>query len=169
MITKAQNENAETMSFIADAVSLENMPSDKNGFLTHNPGYSYYEEMINKSDYCYVAVEQGRSVGFLLAYSSDMFDPNDDIQRYFMDNYPGQNFIYIFQVAICPEHQKKGLGRMLYEKLFKDTPGIIKRTIISAEPYNKASEIFHQKIGFKKAGTMYRSDGGSSFIYEYTK
>ena len=165
-IRKAKDSN--NISQIVNSVLLDNFSTKENGFLTANLEQQYYADLIAKSDYCYIAYEEDKAVGFLLAFPSSHLSQDDDIERYFIQKYPGENFIYIFQIAVMPEYQKKGVARALYQKLFDDTNGIRKMVATSVVPYNSASEKFHLKMEFSKVGTLTRDDGGSSYIYEFS-
>lgn len=167
-IKKATPENLEDILDILESVLLDNLPSLDNGFLSTKPWKDFYKDIMKKTKFFYVAQDQNDTVGFLIAYPNNMLDTTNDIQKKIIDTYPQENFIYIFQIAVSPTHQWKGIGRLLYEELFKDTQDIKKIVITSAIPYNKASEQFHTKLWFQKIGTIERKDGGSNFIYENT-
>jgi L-amino acid N-acyltransferase YncA len=166
---KATPEDLNKVLEILDSVLLSKMTSRKNGFLTFNPGKEFYQDLINKTKFFYVAQDKKKIVGFLIAVPSGLLNPIDEIQKFFIDNYKKEKFVYIFQIAVSPEQQTKGVGRGLYKKLFADTKSIKKMVVTSAVPHNQASEKFHLKLGFKKIGKLVRSDGGESFIYENTE
>jgi ribosomal protein S18 acetylase RimI-like enzyme len=57
---------------------------------------------------------------------------------------------YIHFVAISPDHQKRGLGRKLYEKFF-ETVRRLKCTTVRCitSPVNTGSVAFHTRMGFR--------------------
>lgn len=166
IIKKASINDLEKILKIVDSVLLDNLVSKNNGFLTSNRGKKFYKKLIEKTNFFYIVREKNSIIGFLIAYPNTVLDSDDDIQRYFINNYQKENFIYIFQVAVSPKYQSKGIGKQLYKRLFKDTDRIKKIVVTSSAPYNQSSEKFHLKLGFKKIGKIIRDDGGSNFIYE---
>jgi ribosomal protein S18 acetylase RimI-like enzyme len=166
IIRKAKPADAIGIEKVADSVQLEKLADGKNGFLMSNSEREAYEDWIRKSPYCYVAVEGASVVGFVIAYKSKFLDTSEDIHRFLLEKFKGQEFIYIFQIAIKPRFQRSGVGRRLYEKLFSETKGEKIAVVTSAKPYNRASEAFQLKLGFKKIDRFAREDGGESFVYE---
>ena len=166
IIRKAEVDDAKEIADIVESVSLDRVGDPEKGFLAYNKGEEGYSELIKKSEYCYVAVKEDKVVAFLVAYPNDMIIPDSSINKYFY-NFSDENFVYIFQIAVLPEFQGMKIGECLYERLFEDTKGIKKMVISSAEPYNKNSEQFHLRMGFKKIDKIRRDeDNGLSFVYE---
>lgn len=128
-----------------------------------------YESILKKSPYCYVDEIENSIAGFLLAYPNDLIEPKDEIHSYLIKKYPEEDFVYIFQVAIDPKYQRKGVGEKLYKQLFDDTKMIKKVVVTSKNPYNVASEKFHLKLGFKKIDVLKCKNDESSFVYSYMK
>lgn len=60
-----------------------------------------------------------------------------------------ENIGYIHFVGVDPRFRKKGVGRMLYNRFFKQCE-LNERTIIKSctSPINKLSISFHQRMGF---------------------
>lgn len=66
-----------------------------------------------------------------------------------------ESFLYIDRVVVSLKHQHSGLGKLLYEEVFKhaestDVPVVTAE--IDIEPPNPASLKFHEKFGFKEVG-----------------
>ena len=166
IIEKASLDDLEKILEILDSVLLHNLPSSDNGFLSTNPGAHFYEALIKKTNFFYTAYDKNNLVGFLIAYPNNLLRPVDDIQKFLINNYKEEDFIYVLQIAVSPKYHMKGVGTALYKKLFEDTKNSKTMVVTSAVPYNKASEQFHLKLGFKKIGKIMRTDGGSNFLYE---
>lgn len=56
-------------------------------------------------------------------------------------------------VYLQPDVQRKGIGRALYESLFRDLPGVHRCYALIALP-NDASVALHARFGFREMGTM---------------
>lgn len=72
---------------------------------------------------------------------------------WFEKNY--DKFLYIDRVVVSVKKQNSGLGKLLYEEVFKhaesiDTPVVTAE--IDIEPPNPVSLRFHEKFGFKEVG-----------------
>ena len=72
---------------------------------------------------------------------------------WFAKNY--DEFLYIDRVVVSVKQQNAGLGKLLYEEVFKhaesiDTP--VATAEIDIEPPNPVSLRFHEKFGFKEVG-----------------
>ena len=166
-VRKARVEDAKDIVKIVESVSLENVGDPEKGFLASNKGEEGYKKLIENSDYCYVAVKENKVIAFLIAYPNETIEPDNSIGKYFCNKYSHTSFIYIYQIAVIPELQDNSIGESLYERLFEDTKDIKKMVISSAKPYNKNSEQFHLRMGFKKIDKIKRDeDNGLSFVYE---
>ncbi len=166
-VRKITTNDLDKILEILNSVLLSNVPSKDNGFLSSNPGRDFYKNLIEKTNFFYVAQDKNDVIGFLIAYPNDLLNQENDIQKFLSNNYK-EKFVYIFQIAVSPGYQSQGVGQELYKKLFEETKNIKKMIVTSAVPYNQASEKFHLKLGFKKIGKILRNDGGSNFIYENT-
>jgi len=168
MIRKARQEDVEAIIKIIDSVHIKNISNKENGFLaSENLSESFYLELINNYEYCYVYEVNNEIVGFLIAYSNDFMNEKMELDVYFINNYPDERFVYIFQIGVDPNYQRKNIGSELYEKLFKEAHVKNFKVITSKEPFNKASRLFHQKLGFKDEGVFKWSDGVLSYIYGF--
>lgn len=167
MIRSANISDYEDISKVIKSVFYK--PNKKqNGFLMSHISKDKYEELLSKSGKCFVYIEDNNIVGYLFAYPNTLIKPTDEINNYFLETFE-DNYIYIYQIAIRAEFQRKGLAKKLYNHLFQQSKNSTIRVISSAEPYNEPSEKFHLSIGFNKIGLINRDDGGSNFVYELKK
>ncbi|MFA6547510.1 MAG: GNAT family N-acetyltransferase [Candidatus Magasanikbacteria bacterium] len=169
IIRKALHSDVDKILDVLNSVLLQNLPSKNNGFLTYNPGKRFYKKLIEIADFVYVVCYKKDIIGFLVAYPSSMLNPKDEIQKFLINHYKKEEFIYIFQLAVTPKYHRNGIGKKLYKQLFMDAKKIKKIVVTSAVPYNRASEKFNLILGFTKKGKILRSDGGSNFVYENIK
>lgn len=72
---------------------------------------------------------------------------------WFAKNY--DKFLYIDRVVVSLKQQNSGLGKLLYEEVFKHAESIevpVLTAEIDIEPLNSVSLKFHEKFGFKEVG-----------------
>ena len=162
---KRSKKHAKKIVEIIKAVHPDNLDNLDNGFLLSNQGEKRYAEIIEKTNYCYIAEIDKSSVGFLLAYFIPDIGYLDYLHEYLTDKFSDEKFLYIYQVAILPAFQKRGIGQQLYNRFHNDTKNIKIRVSTSAIPYNKASEMFHLKLGYKKFDKVERNNR-AGFLYE---
>jgi len=168
MIRRAETKDIEAIMEITKRVNINNIPDKGNGFLLSKMPFEFYERLFTISDYCYVCEIDKKVVGFLLAYLNNIMERKDELESYFWDNHSKEKFVYIFQVAVAPDYQRKNVGYELYEKLFNNSQVKNFKVITSKEPFNKASRIFHQKLGFKESAVFKWDNGKESYVYEKT-
>lgn len=101
-----------------------------------------------------VAEADGGIVGFQMVYreSSGYWSEN---YTWFCEHYP--KFLYVDRIVVAGEYRKYGLGKKLYEEVFRlaeksDVP-MIAAEIDIAPKYNAPSIAFHEKMGFHEVGT----------------
>lgn len=101
-----------------------------------------------------VAETDGRIAGFQMVYreNSGYWSEN---YAWFCEHYP--KFLYVDRIVVADEYRKYGLGRRLYEEVFrlaeKSEVPMIAAEIDIAPKYNAASMAFHEKMGFHEVGT----------------
>ncbi|MBT8146042.1 MAG: GNAT family N-acetyltransferase [Gammaproteobacteria bacterium] len=104
------------------------------------------------SSYHRVYEVAGKVEGFLLAIDSKKAYENANF-RWFAERYP--DFIYIDRIVVNANHKGQGIGRKLYRDLF-DCVNSHELPLVCCEfnliPPNRASEVFHTKMGFKQVG-----------------
>lgn len=166
-IRKSKAKDSKRIIEIIKSIHFNNDKNDKkNGFLaTKDLSGKTYKEKINNYDYCYVCEIDNKIVGFLIASTSNLIKNTHEIYHFLSKVNSLKDFIYIFQIGIISEYQRKGIATLLYNQLFEDAK-INNLTVISSKnPFNKASRDFHFKLGFKDAGIFKWSDGVESYVY----
>ena len=79
---------------------------------------------------------------------------------WFEKNY--EKFLYIDRVVVSLKQQSSGLGKLLYDEVFKHAESIgtpVVTAEIDIEPPNPVSLNFHEKYGFKEVGQQSVADG----------
>jgi hypothetical protein len=109
-------------------------------------------------------VDEGRSA-FLIALdqNADYASPNF---RWFGARYP--RFVYVDRVIVAATARGRGLGRSLYEELFRVATAaghVVVTCEVNLEPPNPASQAFHASLGFHEVGRA--SLAGSAKVVRY--
>ena len=60
-----------------------------------------------------------------------------------------ENSAYMRQLAILPEYQKQGIGKMLIESILKEQPDLAKLYLITRK-INHAAVKFYERLGFRE-------------------
>ena len=102
-------------------------------------------------------------VAFLLAFApgADYDSPN---YRWFDTRY--DDFLYVDRVVVSSRVQRAGLGRLLYEDLFRHARRTGRARVtceFDVDPPNPASEAFHRSFGFCEVGRQ-RVAGGRKLV-----
>jgi hypothetical protein len=93
--------------------------------------------------------DDGAVVGFclVLAPGADYGSVN---YRWFSERY--DDFAYLDRVAVAPEHQRRGIGRLLYEAVEAATDAPWFTLEVNLRPRNDTSLAFHDRLGFTEVG-----------------
>jgi uncharacterized protein len=110
-----------------------------------------------------VACSGTEVVAFLLAFApgADYDSPN---YRWFDARY--DDFLYVDRVVVSSRVQRAGLGRLLYDGLFRQARASGRARVtceFDVDPPNPASEAFHRSFGFREVGRQ-RVAGGSKLV-----
>jgi len=106
-----------------------------------------------------VVEDKGEFAGFLLAFREGA-DYDSINYTWFESHYP--QFLYVDRVVISPNAQSGGLGKILYDEIFRYAreTGV---PVVTAEynviPPNEISEKFHARYGFEELARQQTSDG----------
>ncbi len=104
-------------------------------------------------------------IAFLLA-----FEQNDDYDggHFLWFRRRLDTFLYIDRIVIGQSHRRSGLGRLLYEDLFRRAELLGHTTIaceVNVQPPNPTSDAFHAALGFTEIGTATIDDGAKTVRY----
>ena len=105
-------------------------------------------------------------IGFLLTCPLSKLKPDCELWKCVIEKFSNKKYTLIYHLGIRPEYQRKGYGKKLYQKLFKDTKDSKLLVLTSSKPKNIASEKFHLSLGFKIIDKIIKSDGTSNLVYE---
>lgn len=91
-----------------------------------------------------VAVDAGRVVGWTTY--GDFRDSS---------RWPGYRFTVEHSIHVAPTHWRRGIGRMLLERLMDEAVLRGKRTIVAGiDSSNRQSVTFHERLGFRQVAYM---------------
>ena len=132
-----------------------------------------YAEDLSKLQYVYVYLEEGIIKAFLMAYTrsewlTEVPDWNGcTIWAPHFDKALLDNYVLINQTAMLPELTGKGLGSLLYSRLFAELvkdgySHVFAETVIAPYP-NLASLNFRVKHNYQLAGLRYEELDGTNF------
>jgi uncharacterized protein len=112
-----------------------------------------------------VATVAGPGLAFLLAFdqAADYDSPN-----YLWFRARFKTFLYVDRVIVADGCRRLGLGRLLYDNLFRRAETLGYQRIaceVNLRPPNPASDAFHARLGFTEVGTGSIGDGGKSVRY----
>jgi uncharacterized protein len=112
-----------------------------------------------------VATFAGAGAAFLLAFDQDAaYDSPNFI--WFRERF--DRFLYVDRVIVGANYRRSGLGRLLYEDLFRRAERLGFRRIaceVNIRPPNPVSDAFHARLGFAEVGTATTPDGAKSVRY----
>jgi uncharacterized protein len=115
--------------------------------------------LCDESDLQLVVEEKGKFVGFLLAFREGA-DYDSINYTWFESHYP--QFLYVDRVVISPDAQSGGMGKVLYDEIFRYAREI-GVPVVTAEynviPANEISEKFHARYGFEELARQQTTDG----------
>jgi uncharacterized protein len=117
-------------------------------------------ELDAMSCYHKVACVDGIVSAFLLAMCDGSSYKNDNFE-WFAKRFA--RFLYVDRVVVSASSRGLRLGSLLYEDVFRHarSHGIPRVTCeYNLVPPNEPSRLFHNKFGFKEAGTQWVANGG---------
>lgn len=112
--------------------------------------FRYFKE---NSEMFQIAEVDGRPAAFLIALREGLPDYTSENYIWFSKNYG--EFLYVDRIVIGEEFRGAGLGRKIYEGVFKhaeDTRVPVVTLEVDIIPYNEPSLKFHEAMGFKEVG-----------------
>lgn len=118
--------------------------------------------ILEQSDLALVAeLEPGRLGGFVIVLGpgADYDSPN---YRWFESRLAGGGapgpFRYVDRIAVSPDAQGSGVGRLLYEATFDRAGAVGAGEVtceVNVEPPNPDSQAFHARLGFAEVGRQW--------------
>jgi uncharacterized protein len=112
-----------------------------------------------------VATIVAPDAAFLLAFDQDA-DYDSPNFLWFRERF--DRFLYVDRVIVGEAYRRLGLGRLLYEDLFRRAE-VLGHPLIACEvnslPPNPVSDAFHAGLGFVEAGKAEFGDGAKAVRY----
>ena len=97
--------------------------------------------------------EHGEVCAFCITFAPHAPDAGVN-HRWFSERY--ESFVYLDRIAIDSNHQNRGLGALLYQKVEQYMLNSAEHSMlcceVNLEPPNPGSLRFHQRIGFTEVG-----------------
>ena len=110
--------------------------------------------MANLTELFQVAESNGKAAAFQMIYRENTGYWSENY-AWFCKHYP--RFLYVDRIVVGNEYRKNGLGKKLYDEVFryaeKTQVQLIAAEIDIAPNYNAPSMVFHEKMGFHEVGT----------------
>jgi predicted GNAT superfamily acetyltransferase len=108
-----------------------------------------------------LVVERHKICGFCITFAPDA--PYDSVNyQWFQDSY--SDFVYLDRIALNPEAQGKGFGKLLYSYIETSMSTGAPSPLcceVNTQPPNPGSLRFHQAIGFEEVGRLSTSPNKS--------
>lgn len=123
-------------------------------------GRSGLERLVHLAETAVVVETAGGLGGFAIALPPgvDYASPN---YRWFSDHY--HDFVYLDRVAVAAPHQRRGMGRALYDAVESATDAGRICCEVNIRPRNEPSLLFHAERGFEPVGEQ-DTDGGAKRV-----
>ena len=115
--------------------------------------------LVGLSSYCKVVTIENQLVAFLIALREGAPYENDNY-RWFSERL--STFMYVDRIVVDAVFSGRGLGKKLYGDLFEFARSQRVAMVTceyNIEPRNPASQIFHDKFGFRQLGTHWVAHG----------
>ena len=122
-------------------------------------------QLVAQAETAVIAEERSALAGFVIALPPgvDYTSPN---YRWFSDRY--EDFVYVDRVAVSSEHQRAGVGQLLYDQVEACTDAPLFCCEVNLRPRNDASLRFHERRGFEPVGEQ-DTDGGAKRVLLFAK
>lgn len=165
-IRRATQEDVAAIAAIQDAVRLggPGRAAVRSGFLASDFTEADYARFVARADHVYVAEGASGIDAFVLAYSSERIDDEDEVSVAILERM-GRPFLYIKQVGVRPDAQRRGLAGRLYRHLRAAAGGEVCAAAIVLDPPNEASTAFHRRMGFRCVFDVDSPDGRGRAIW----
>ena len=165
-IVEARGSHLLPIAHVSQALSRPNRLLHRNGFLCDHAVQPRFSDFLNCGSFL-VLLDKDEVVGFILA--APITHPGLSLERSLLEQsawvdaksrrYLGADNMYVKRVAIAPDFQRRGLGRLLYADLTTRFPQHdLMAAIIEAPHNNSASAKFHLELGFERAA-IFQAEG----------
>jgi predicted GNAT superfamily acetyltransferase len=155
-MTFAISDIRDHLSVLDSLLRLNNENARETSLLTR-------EKLDNMVAAASVATAIAPGTAFLLAFGrDDSFDGGHF--RWFRERL--DSFLYVDRIVVGHGHRRLGLGRLLYEDLFRRAEPLGHSHIaceVNVQPPNPTSDAFHASLGFTEIGTA-TIDGGAKTV-----
>lgn len=142
---------------LTELCRLNNQFGTETSLLTEN-GMS---RLIGMAFYAFgVAGESAQSIDAMLI-ALDQTAPYENENLHFFQKRHVQ-FVYVDRMITASHAQRRGLGRSLYEEMFKWARGAGQPVVcceVNLDPPNPASDAFHERLGFVEVGQARLKNG----------
>ncbi len=140
-------------------------PERKDGFLIQKRPVEEFKKILGICKYFFIAEVGRRVVGYLIVMDETADFLDNEIFSFYVGRY--KNFVFIEQIGVLPDYQRRGIGRALYKKLLEIER---KRVLVDfmIKPRNSQTISFHKTIGFKSIGDIiHLKNGWKARVYEF--
>lgn len=117
-------------------------------------------DFAKTADTFLIAETNGEKAAFLIALRENVKEYDSENYIWFSNHF--DKFVYVDRIVITEKYRKMGLGRMLYNEIFKKAKENGIRTVcaeIDTVPYNGTSLAFHDSMGFSEVGEQFVRNG----------
>lgn len=160
-VSSARPEDIGGIAAIAEACLLADLtPSEaaRQGFLGSRLPDDVYRTAVDGPAWLLACRDAtGRVIAFLYAFPLEG-EAKDALLGCAEERIRGP-VVQVRQVAVHPDHRRAGAGRLLYEHFLRSVAPLSVVAVIVASPPNIPSFAFHQKWGFRIAGSFATADG----------
>jgi GNAT superfamily N-acetyltransferase len=159
-LRSATIEDAMAAHEIATALHYSRQTTPTAGFLVYDFTLPTFLEHVARGT-LYTYKHRGEVWGYmiLLEWNSDLMEPTrrilNEVKDFQVDLASLGTLTWIEQVAVHPDHVRRGVGSAMYGDLFSWNQDHTFACALAELPVpNDASRIFHQKKGFARMGTF---------------
>lgn len=131
------------------------------------PSLERLKSLIDWSSHIIIVKDQ-EIAGFIILMRENQGYDSLNYDFFNSQDYP---FLYVDRIAIKDGHRRKGLGRMIYEKIIDIAKELNIPTCceVNTIPRNDPSLAFHDSFGFKEVGTKDYEDHSVVYLTRPSK
>jgi len=123
------------------------------------------QQLIDWSSHV-IVVRDEVVAGFIILMREDQ---NYESPNYNFFNNKNEPFLYVDRIAIQENHQRKGLGKLIYNKVLElgKELGVNTCCEVNTVPRNEPSLAFHSGFGFEEVGTKDYEDHSVVYLTKF--